>query len=196
MFNALREAPIPNGSLKDQFQRSFATKIFRSGSALLMFCDAARNILGNSRVQAAVSTTHQVNTVFAGWHQSLVTRRCEAGFFSSSDCGRMGRGPKLPPQFGQMPLNTSFTHCLQKVHSNVQIMAIGDAGGRSQSQFSQLGRSSSIAARYPVRRDRRTIYQPAHATRRTPYWPCFLPTRRTSGRFLMHHQARLLVPAI
>jgi len=165
MFNALCQAPITNRSLKNQFQWPLTTQVFCSHSTLLMLFDAARNILGNSRVQAAVATTHQVDTVFACWHQFLVTRFCEAGSFCNRDCGRIGRDSKLPPQFGQTPLNTPSTHRRQNVHSKVQIIASCDSGGRSQSQFSQLGRSSSIATLYPVRRDRRIIYQPVHGSR-------------------------------
>lgn len=179
MFDALRQATIADRSLKNQFQWPFTTQVFCSRRTLFMLFDAARNILGNSRVQATVATTHQVDTVFAGWHQFLVTRFFEAGFFCKRDCGRIGRDSKLPPQFGQTPWYTSSTHRRQNVHSKVQIIASGDSGGRSQSQFSQLGRSSSIAVLYPVRRDRRTICQPVHAVRPTPYWPCFLPIRRT-----------------
>jgi hypothetical protein len=59
--------------------------------------------------------------------------------------GRIGRGEKLPPQFGQTPPNTSAAHAAQKVHSKVQITASAAAGGRSLSQHSQFGRSSSTA---------------------------------------------------
>lgn len=179
MFNALCQSPITDRSLKNQFQWPFTTQVFCSRRTLLMFFDAARNILGNSRVQAAVATTHQVDTVFACWRQFLVTRFLEAGFFCKRDCGRIGRDSKLPSQFGQTPWYTSSTQRRQNVHSKVQIIASGDSGGRSQSQFSQLGRSSSIATLYPVRRDRRIICQPVHAVHPIPYSPCFLPTRRT-----------------
>ena len=53
---------------------------------------------------------------------------------------------KLPPQFGQTPPSTSSTQSAQKVHSKVQIIASRASGGRSLSQHSQLGRSSSMAA--------------------------------------------------
>ena len=58
--------------------------------------------------------------------------------------GRIGRDTRLPPQFGQHPLRFPFTHSRQNVHSNVQIMASVAAGGKSLSQHSQLGRSSSM----------------------------------------------------
>ena len=57
----------------------------------------------------------------------------------------MGRAEKLPPQLGQMPLNASSTQRRQNVHSNVQIIASCESGGRSQSQRSQFGRSASIS---------------------------------------------------
>ena len=58
----------------------------------------------------------------------------------------MGRRSKLPPQFGQTPASFSCTHVVQKVHSNVQIMASVDSGGKSVLQDSQLGRNSSMRA--------------------------------------------------
>jgi hypothetical protein len=58
--------------------------------------------------------------------------------------GRIGREAKLPPQFGQTPFNAVSTQERQKVHSNVQIIASSADGGRSLSQHSQLGLSSSI----------------------------------------------------
>ena len=74
----------------------------------------------------------------------LNTRAVDAGFFSSFETGRIGRGVKLPPQFGQRPRSLFSTQSLQKVHSNVQIIASAASGGRSLLQHSQLGRNSSI----------------------------------------------------
>src|SRR5580658_4492943 len=59
-----------------------------------------------------------------------------------SVAGRIGRGSKPPPQFGQTLNNTLSTQSAQKVHSKVQMRASVDAGGRSRSQHSQFGRSS------------------------------------------------------
>jgi hypothetical protein len=71
--------------------------------------------------------------------------RCvDGGFFANSQAGRTGRGVKLPPQFGQTPLSLLSTQSRQNVHSNVQIIASVADGGKSLSQHSQLGRSSSI----------------------------------------------------
>jgi hypothetical protein len=68
----------------------------------------------------------------------------DAGYFASLAAGRIGLGEKLPPQLGQTPPSSEATHALQKVHSNVQIIASGESGGRSRPQLSQSGRSSSI----------------------------------------------------
>jgi hypothetical protein len=54
----------------------------------------------------------------------------------------------LPPQLGHVPIKWPSTQRRQKVHSYVQIIASVDAGGRSTSQHSQLGRSSSTPQVY------------------------------------------------
>ena len=56
--------------------------------------------------------------------------------------GRMGRGAKSPPQFGQTFSSIRSTQAAQNVHSKVQIRASLASGGKSLSQHSQLGRSS------------------------------------------------------
>jgi hypothetical protein len=77
------------------------------------------------------------------------TRLVEGGRFATqspgrhSVAGRIGRGTKPPPQFGQTLKSTLSTQSAQNVHSYEQIRAIVDAGGRSLSQHSQFGRSSS-----------------------------------------------------
>lgn len=65
----------------------------------------------------------------------------------------MGRGVKLPPQFGHTPARTSIAQSRQNVHSKVQIIAEVESAGRSRSQHSQLGRSSSIGARWGLSRN-------------------------------------------
>jgi hypothetical protein len=75
-------------------------------------------------------------------------RCCDGGLRSSRQAGRIGRGHKLPPQLGHMPDKCPSTQRRQKVHSYVQIIACIDAGGRSTSQHSQLGRSSSTPQVY------------------------------------------------
>jgi hypothetical protein len=59
--------------------------------------------------------------------------------------GLIGRGTKLPRQFGQTPENTFAAQSAQNVHSNVQIMAMVLSGGRSRSQHSQFGFSFIMA---------------------------------------------------
>jgi hypothetical protein len=78
----------------------------------------------------------------------LKTRTVDDGFASSFDAGRRGRGSNSPPQFGHLPFRRRSAQVAQNVHSNEQIRASGDSGGRSTSQHSQEGRSSSI--RVPV----------------------------------------------
>jgi len=75
----------------------------------------------------------------------LKIRLVEGGDFASFEAGRMGRGAKFPPQLGHRPLSFSVAQSRQNVHSNVQIMASVASGGKSLSQHSQLGRSSSMA---------------------------------------------------
>jgi hypothetical protein len=74
----------------------------------------------------------------------LNTRRVDGGFLNNFEDGRIGRGAKLPPQFGHAPLSLLSTQSRQNVHSKVQIIASVAAGGKSLSQHSQLGRSSSM----------------------------------------------------
>src|SRR5262245_61050296 len=59
-----------------------------------------------------------------------------------SVAGRIGRGVKPPPQFGQT-FDSRSTQSTQNVHSKVQMRASSALGGRSRSQPSQLGLSSS-----------------------------------------------------
>jgi hypothetical protein len=74
----------------------------------------------------------------------LNTRRVDGGLLTRLATGRIGRGEKLPLQFGQTPLSLLSTQSRQKVHSNVQIIASVACGGKSLAQHSQLGRSSSM----------------------------------------------------
>jgi hypothetical protein len=72
------------------------------------------------------------------------TRFVDAGNFCKPCNGRTGRRTSSPEQFGHRPFSFVFRHVSQNVHSNEQMNAVGDSGGRSLSQHSQLGRSSSI----------------------------------------------------
>ena len=68
-------------------------------------------------------------------HQALAsTRFVDAGYFSSKCAGRIGRGEKLPPQFGHVLFNLVSTQSLQNVHSKVQMSASVESGGKSVSQ--------------------------------------------------------------
>ena len=71
-------------------------------------------------------------------------RSVEAGKRSSAACGRIGRRTNSPLQFGQTPASTSPAQVAQNVHSNEQIRASCESGGRSRSQHSQFGLSVSI----------------------------------------------------
>jgi hypothetical protein len=71
-------------------------------------------------------------------------RLVEAGYFSNLLAGRCGRDTKSPPQFGQIPSSFESTQVTQNVHSNVQIIASSDSGGKSLLQHSQFGRNSSM----------------------------------------------------
>lgn len=86
-------------------------------------------------------------TQMFGFHlRGLWVRLVTAGYFSSLSTGRIGRSTRLPPQFGQINSSCSCAQLRQKVHSNVQIIASVDAGGRSLSQRSQPGLNSSTEA--------------------------------------------------
>jgi hypothetical protein len=71
----------------------------------------------------------------------LNTRSAEAGYLASFSAGRRGRASSSPPQLGHRPWSRVSAQERQKVHSNEQIIASPDVGGRSRLQHSQLGRS-------------------------------------------------------
>ena len=82
----------------------------------------------------------------AGAQPAALTTRCvEAGWRSSRSAGRIGRRTSSPPQFGQRPPSTPSAQSRQNVHSYEQIRASTESGGRSRSQHSQFGRSSSMS---------------------------------------------------
>jgi hypothetical protein len=106
-------------------------------------------------------------------------RRVDGGFFASFTVGRIGRGAKFPPQFGQTPLSLFSTQSRQNVHSNVQIIASVADGGRSLSQHSQLGRNSSMSSpRIPYvvlsmdHPDHSASPAAAPPPSQPPRWPC------------------------
>ena len=75
----------------------------------------------------------------------LNTRTPDGGLFASLLVGLRGRTINSPPQLGQSPPNFCSVQVAQKVHSNEQIRACAESGGRSQSQHSQFGRNSSMS---------------------------------------------------
>jgi len=82
--------------------------------------------------------------LFVRQPSSFNIRFVEAGFFFNAAKGRIGRLTKLPPQLGHLLFKTPSTQLVQKVHSNVQIWASVDSGGKSLSQHSQFGLNSNI----------------------------------------------------
>jgi len=72
-------------------------------------------------------------------------RLVEGGLLASLVTGRLGRATNSPPQLGHLPLSTVSAHGAQNVHSNEQMRASVASGGKSLSQHSQLGLSSSTS---------------------------------------------------
>ena len=75
----------------------------------------------------------------------MKTRSADAGNLASLAAGRRGRATSSPLQLGQRPPSTWLAHGSQNVHSNEQMRASADSGGRSRLQHSQFGRSRSIS---------------------------------------------------
>jgi hypothetical protein len=75
----------------------------------------------------------------------LYTRRVDGGLVTSFAGGLRGRITSSPPQLGHLPPSFESAQEAQNVHSNEQMRASTDSAGRSQSQHSQFGRSSSIS---------------------------------------------------
>jgi hypothetical protein len=71
----------------------------------------------------------------------LNTRTSEAGLFLSLTAERRGRDTRSPPQLGQIAPSRISAQEEQNVHSNEQIIATAESGGRSTLQHSQLGLS-------------------------------------------------------
>jgi hypothetical protein len=74
----------------------------------------------------------------------LKIRCVAAGWRNSRSFGRIGRRTSSPLQLGQCPPSTASAQSRQNVHSNEQIRASSESGGRSRPQHSQLGLNSSI----------------------------------------------------
>jgi len=77
-------------------------------------------------------------------------RLVEGGLLMSLLAGRRGRVTNSPLQFGHLPPRTVSAHDAQNVHSNEQIRASVESGGKSLSQHSQLGLSSSISFSWQI----------------------------------------------
>lgn len=77
-------------------------------------------------------------------------RFVEGGLLASLLVGRRGRATNSPPQLGHLPSRRVLAHDAQKVHSNEQMRASAESGGKSLSQHSQLGLSSSISFSWQV----------------------------------------------
>jgi hypothetical protein len=69
------------------------------------------------------------------------TLSVEAGWSINFADGRRGRATSSPPQLGHDPRNGPSAQGAQNVHSNEQIRASTEPGGRLQPQHSQLGLS-------------------------------------------------------
>ncbi len=61
-----------------------------------------------------------------------------AGYFSSAPAGRIARFSKLPPQFEHAPSWVFAAQSSQNVHSNQQMRASSESGGRGFSQVSHF----------------------------------------------------------
>ena len=83
-----------------------------------------------SRLKSAISAGVQVSRTRVVDGGRLATERPGR----HSRAGRIGRGAKPPPQFGQTFCSRVSTQSAQKVHSNVQMRASVAFGGRSLSQ--------------------------------------------------------------
>jgi len=74
-----------------------------------------------------------------------------AGYWRRASTERKGLRTNSPPQFGHLPCKRAVAHEQQNVHSNEQIIASRELGGRSRSQHSQFGfMSSMVVHRLPI----------------------------------------------
>lgn len=80
-----------------------------------------------------------------GQPAAFLVRVVDAGCFFNNAPVRRGRMRSSPLQVGHLPPSGPSAHDEQNVHSNEQIRASLDSGGRSLSQHSQFGRNSSIS---------------------------------------------------
>lgn len=71
-------------------------------------------------------------------------RLVEAGLFLNAAVGLIGLFTKFPPQLGHRPFKRTSAQVIQNVHSNEQMTASVDSGGKSLSQHSQFGLNSNM----------------------------------------------------
>jgi hypothetical protein len=114
--------------------------VFATATSVLMYA-AFRPYTEKLALRILLLTPRQPADHAALQPCGLNFRSVEAGNLASFSLGRIGRRSNSPPQFGQRPPSRVSAHVLQKVHSNEQITASIDSGGRSLSQHSQLGLS-------------------------------------------------------
>lgn len=93
-----------------------------------------------------------------GGQSSDTTLVLDGGLVASSAVGRIGRGTRFPPQFGQAWFGNPAAQPGHQVHSKVQMNAAA-SGARSRSQHSQFGRISSIRTSSQVGPGSRRITQ-------------------------------------
>ena len=160
-------ATVACNVLEHEFDRQSASQVLGAARPTTMFLEAPPDIERDARVETAIGAAQDIDAVRQRRYASRWTRSVDAGYFSSDAAERIGRDSKLPPQLGQTPANTLSTQSRQNVHSNVQIMASGDSGGRSRSQASQFGRSASMDQALP----------PVRASPRTRNAPTSIPDR-------------------
>jgi hypothetical protein len=106
---------------------------------------SASRSCGASYTRAVRRAKGQAPPASAAQPSGLKTRWGEAGNFASFAAGRIGRRTNSPPQFGHCPFGTPSAQDRQNVHSNEQIIAAGESGGKSTSQHSQPGLSKSMS---------------------------------------------------
>jgi hypothetical protein len=159
-----------------------------------VFGQATIDVGSDAGVVSIIRAAHDIDAIFCVSHgqSSPPARSEEAGYFLKRCSGRIGRGSKLPPQFGHTPSSRASTQSRQKVHSNVQTMASAESGGRSLPQCSQFGRSCSIRFR--------RFHRPGYPRKLEMHPPrCyqdFRLCRPRSGRCRTFHQAHQQARAV
>ena len=94
-----------------------------------------RHSIGSAKAWCSAASTGRWVTVEVGGY---LPRKLSPRQLCS---GRIGLGTNAPPQLGHTLRSTLVTQQAQNVHSNVQIRASNECGGRGSLQFSQAGLS-------------------------------------------------------